>query len=993
MKQTNYQGYAQGGGFSPVQVSNASVSQIEKEGARVLRGMQQQAEQDLKNQKAVLDQLQRNQALETRARERNFNTRLETIKAKKDSSRRDYEIEAGNLARETESQQTLLKSLSSLSTKATELAFQYENAVGNEQLKEQYWKDALYGVDVNDQLKERHTNYQLQIYGEQLEQEADKAKASGADPVQVDYFRGLNKWQRRGRQLAMAERAGSDFAGWLDGKFAEDDQTQIELPAEDGTLRTLTPKEAATSSEMAAFYPVLFKQFMEERGLYGMKSSMLEPMYLKVRTTLDNLTAKTRKLEISQREEQRVDDARDTFYDSPDQLSLVNYYNVLKRSSDANGNQLGHRGARGILLQEMFLGTQEDGSLRYTSDQLEDMGRIVLPGLNRSLKDQFSAEWAEMSIKRQQKDQQLFTMQENEKARSFTEWNNSTRDWLNSGKWDGSNESLEPLLEKAKRDGNSSGVQMLQTFMTDLSNDGRNDKFYTELWTEKAAQGLLTVEEVRQANVSAELKLDWVGKAEKSQASAMPEGMQKDMEQYITSALSGRLGEFNTTSIKDPTYTRALTAARSQYLRDFNLFMQKPGATAEQADAYALGRFEKEFQNENGRYKVSSVDPRNPNIRRKTFASFLVAPTSAITHPMTHARDIIKQNPNALQEEPLLDRGELQRISAAAKGGRPFAIPKSAQYIANMYGGSVSASDVLNAQMKHYGIDQIPIKAYEQALSQVDGEYQRLLTYQPNRTRVTIAAYGSGLTGGVPAKRQRGKVNTAGEIMSTFLAAGGDQKQAVLMTAIAMAESSGRQDAARSDTDVHGWFQVRYPVHVDKLKKLGINSRAELLDPMNNTKAALAILKSQGLGAWEAYTNGAYKQFLPQAEAAMQSFGSSPWRQGSTMNFNVVQYLTGDKSYRNPNNPNQFYYAADHGGSNYHEHVGFRSREDRDRAIAVLRKQGIKIGSMNDGVHASGSLHYEDRAVDLPMPHHIAPGSREEQAYSRRVRQILGIPG
>jgi hypothetical protein len=791
----------------------------------------------------------------------------------------------------------------------------------------------------------------------------------------------------------MADRAGMEFGSWLEDRFNTDDQTKIELPAEDGTMRSLTPVDAATSAEQSAFYPVLFKQYMEERGLYGMKSARLEPMYLKVRTAFESLTAKTRKIEVQERQNQRLTEAEDNVYDSFDSVNVINYYNTLRRSTDANGMPMGHAAARAKLFDLIFTATDENGSLRFHPDQLEDFGNMIFPGQNRSIKDQYSREWAAMTQKRQLTEQQLFTMQENQKAREFTEWNTSTREWLNSGKWDGSNEALEPLLEKAKRDGNTAGVQMLQTFMTDLSNDGRNDKFYTELWTEKAAQGLLTVEEVRQANVSAALKLDWVGKAEKSQASAMPEGMQKDMEQYISSALSGRLGEFNTTSIKDPTYTRALTAARSQYLRDFNLFMQKPGATAEQADAYALGRFEKEFQNQNGRYTVSDIDPNNPNRRRKSFASFLVAPTSAITHPMTHARDIIKQNPNALQEEPLLDRGELQRISAAAKGGKPFTIPESAQYIANMYGGSVSASDVLNAQMKHYDIDQIPIKAYEQAISQVDPEYQRLLTYQPNRTRVNIAAYGSGLSGGVPAKRQRGKVNTAGEIMSTFLAAGGDQKQAVLMTAIAMAESSGRQDAARSDTDVHGWFQVRYPVHVDKLKKLGINSRAELLDPMNNTKAALAILKSQGLGAWEAYTNGAYKRFLPQAEAAMQSFGSSPWRQGATMNFNVVQYLTGDKSYRNPNNPNQFYYAADHGGSNYHEHVGFRSREDRDRAVAVLRKQGIKIGSMNDGVHADGSLHYQDRAVDLPMPHHIAPGSREEQAYSRRVRQILGIPG
>ena len=103
------------------------------------------------------------------------------------------------------------------------------------------------------------------------------------------------------------------------------------------------------------------------------------------------------------------------------------------------------------------------------------------------------------------------------------------------------------------------------------------------------------------------------------------------------------------------------------------------------------------------------------------------------------------------------------------------------------------------------------------------------------------------------------------------------------------------------------------------------------------------------------------------------------------MNFNVVEYLTGDASHKG--------FRADHGGDNYHEHVGFRSRQDRDSAIALLKKEGIKIGSMNDGRHAPNSLHYDDRAVDLPMPFDIKPGSREEQAYSRRVRMILGIPG
>jgi hypothetical protein len=202
-----------------------------------------------------------------------------------------------------------------------------------------------------------------------------------------------------------------------------------------------------------------------------------------------------------------------------------------------------------------------------------------------------------------------------------------------------------------------------------------------------------------------------------------------------------------------------------------------------------------------------------------------------------------------------------------------------------------------------------------------------------------------------------------------------------------MAESSGRQDAynGRGPDNSYGLWQINMYDTLGPARRAqyGLRSNSELFDPATNARAAIDILKGSGPTAWGAYTNGSYQKFLPQAEAAMKSYGSGPWRQGSTMNWQVIEYLTGDASHPQ--------YRADHGGQNYHEHVAFRSRAERDTAIAQLRRHGIKIGSMNDGQHAPGSYHYSDMAVDLPMPLHIQPGSREERAYSARVRKILGI--
>jgi hypothetical protein len=101
----------------------------------------------------------------------------------------------------------------------------------------------------------------------------------------------------------------------------------------------------------------------------------------------------------------------------------------------------------------------------------------------------------------------------------------------------------------------------------------------------------------------------------------------------------------------------------------------------------------------------------------------------------------------------------------------------------------------------------------------------------------------------------------------------------------------------------------------------------------------------------------------------------------------VVEYLTGDRS-----SPG---YRADHGGSNYHEHIAFASRKIRDNVIAMLQRNGIQIGSTDGGSHAAGSYHYSGQAVDIPASQ--VPVGKED-ALAKRVRALVaaylgGSPG
>ena len=82
--------------------------------------------------------------------------------------------------------------------------------------------------------------------------------------------------------------------------------------------------------------------------------------------------------------------------------------------------------------------------------------------------------------------------------------------------------------------------------------------------------------------------------------------------------------------------------------------------------------------------------------------------------------------------------------------------------------------------------------------------------------------------------------------------------QPKLMTAIAMAESSGRTNVVNPIGCV-GLWQINQPVHV---KQHPTWTKAWLSNPVNNARAAKVIYQAQGLEAWQSYTDGRFKQYM-----------------------------------------------------------------------------------------------------------------------------------
>lgn len=98
---------------------------------------------------------------------------------------------------------------------------------------------------------------------------------------------------------------------------------------------------------------------------------------------------------------------------------------------------------------------------------------------------------------------------------------------------------------------------------------------------------------------------------------------------------------------------------------------------------------------------------------------------------------------------------------------------------------------------------------------------------------------------------------------------------------------------------------------------------------------------------------------------------------------NVVEYLTGDR-----NHPN-FEYNGHGRESNYHDHIAFRTIQDKERAKSALRAAGIQIGSEYRA--GDPGWHGANLAIDVPGAQWGGSGAigKTEFNGSARVRKVL----
>lgn len=119
-----------------------------------------------------------------------------------------------------------------------------------------------------------------------------------------------------------------------------------------------------------------------------------------------------------------------------------------------------------------------------------------------------------------------------------------------------------------------------------------------------------------------------------------------------------------------------------------------------------------------------------------------------------------------------------------------------------------------------------------------------------------------------PEPYEGGENLTQGQIKQLALDAGWNDSDAHRVSAIAMAESSGRTSAHNPNRDSgdnsYGLMQINMidGMGPERRRQFGIDSNEQLFDPATNMRAARAVFESQGWNAWSVHSSGAYESFM-----------------------------------------------------------------------------------------------------------------------------------
>lgn len=724
MDQVSYRGYARSIGFDPIKAPTEGLRQMAARDERIIRGM----EKNRQEIKQVRDQygsgLERKFAAEQRDRDQDYRWKQQLRENRFKAEETNAKTRIQDEVTRGKNAVSALESLSQFSSTLAETVTEIKKNQDDKATLEGYLEVMENGgISPKQQANIDGVQALLNQAGEAQDKIAEGLQQRGADPSVVTKLLTGNKARDIGRVKAHMEIITAEFPGFLQEQY--------------------DAQNLHTAAERAAATPQLLEAYLKKHQVFGLRYEFMGESLLKMRGAVNAQIETARRSDVANKSSMMRDDAISVLVRTKDGASLTDAFNVLSRTYDADGRTpLGRTAAKNEiykLLGDTTLFSNDDVE-RILSEAQTDQG---------SWRDRFPRDYDNLMTQRIADEEREYQARDTQERRQGKEAEKQLLDWVKN-EWDGSEETLQSIIQKAKEEGIS--TDRLQVFLAN-TNEQQNEDFWNSQFEEAAENGTLDPEDVNAPGVPFEVRQKWGAMAKSMSDSRNDSGITKEeIKGEFQAALKFNLVGDSIDRTPHASHIQATSFAVKEYYRRLKSYSKNgamaPSEAAQKARLDVLNM----INNKSGPFTLTASRDTEGRGTQAFYNKFTPgnhagAPTGLKAINSAAAAAEFSKDPSVMNRANLVSSGVIANIAQRLEAGGGVSIPPVFHEYAKASKGQYTAEDIVNAQLKKHGYTQQIQPGAVQAVKQSINDPRLQRIFEANRLtqdNLNTAIIGSG---------------------------------------------------------------------------------------------------------------------------------------------------------------------------------------------------------------------------------------------------------
>ena len=722
MDQVNYRGYARSVGFDPVKAPTEGLRQMAARDERIIRGMDKNRQEIKQVRDEYGASLERKLNAEQQDRDKNYRWKQQLRENRFKAQQANNATRIKSAATKGDNAVSMLEGLTQFSSTIAETVTEIKKQQADQDKLNGYLELMENGgLSPKQQADIDNTKALLNQAGEAQDKIVDGLQARNVNPSVVTKLLTGNKNRDIGRVQAHMEIITAEFPAYLQEQYEQ--------------------QNLHTAAERAAATPQLLETYLKQNQVFGLRYEFMGEYLMKMRGAINAQVESARRSDVANQSSMMRDDATSNFIRTKDGAALTEAFNMISRSYDSDGRTpMGRAAAKNEiykLLSDTTLFSDADVD-RILGEAQTDQG---------SWRDRFPRDYDNLISQRRDDTEREFQAKDTQERRQGKEAEKGLLEWVKN-EWDGSEETLKSIIQKAKEEGIP--TDRLQVYLAN-TNEQQNEDYWNEQFEAAAEDGTLDPEDVNAPGVPFEVRQKWATIAKGMSDARNDAGVSKEeVKSEFSTALKFNLRGESTAREAHFSHVSATNFALKEYYRRLKSYSKdgtmSPSEAAQKARTDVLNM----IQNKSGPFTVTgSIDAEGTQAFYNKFTpgNHAGAATGLKAINTAAAAAEFSKDPTVMNRANLVSTGVIANIAQRLEAGGGVSIPPVFHEYAKASKGQYTAEDIVNAQLKKHGYTQQIQPGAVQSVKQSINDPRLQRIFEANRLtqdNLNTAIIGSG---------------------------------------------------------------------------------------------------------------------------------------------------------------------------------------------------------------------------------------------------------